>query len=122
MGERNMSGRLANRMARSGHPRATLSEHMRLIGAKRMGRVQLQCRRALIALSRVRIGDLLVWAYPHVTEFKHWDRKSIHREKSAYQLERHASDAPQLGCCGRNMMQHGPIKTNEFSWLICVYG
>jgi hypothetical protein len=79
MGERNMSGRLANRMARSGHPRATLSEHMRLIGAKRMGRVQLQCRRALIALSRVRIGDLLVWAYPHVTEFKHWDRKSIHR-------------------------------------------
>jgi hypothetical protein len=62
-------------------PASPLSGHVLTNGdrTKRLGRIQLQCRRALIALSRVRIGDLLEWAYPHATEFKHWHRKSIHR-------------------------------------------
>jgi hypothetical protein len=44
-----------------------------------MGRVQLQCRRCLIALNRAKIGDLLAWCYPKAIELKHWHRKSIHR-------------------------------------------
>ena len=59
-------------------PKSSISDHMRHIGANRMGRVQRQCRRALIALSHARIRDLLEWCYPHALEFKHWHRKSIH--------------------------------------------
>jgi hypothetical protein len=94
---------------RSGQPRASLSDHMRLIGARRMGRVQLQCRRALIALSRVRIGDLLAWCYPKAKEFKHWHRKSIHRAILKVGVpvgQTRARHGHNLGAEGRNMMQH----------------
>jgi hypothetical protein len=46
---------------------------------KRVGRVQRQIRRCLIALGRpVKIRDLLKWCYPHVTEFQPWMRTHIH--------------------------------------------
>jgi hypothetical protein len=78
MGERNMAGRMRGKFR---PPASPLSGHVLTNGdrTKRLGRVQLQCRRALIALSRVRIKDLLGWCYPHAIEFKHWHRKSIHR-------------------------------------------
>ena len=92
-------------------PKRSISDHMRLIGARRLGRVQRQCRRALIALNRVRIGDLLAWCFPHAIEFKHWHRKSIHRAISRVAKPvgkpraRHATTWVL-----RDTPQHGPRK------------
>ena len=46
---------------------------------RRLGRLQRQIFRALIALSRVRIKDLLAWCYPSAIEFQPWHRTNIHR-------------------------------------------
>ena len=59
------------------HRRHTLTNHDR---QKRLGRVQRQIRRCLIALGRpVRIRDLLPWCYPSALEFQPWMRAHIHR-------------------------------------------
>jgi hypothetical protein len=59
--------------------RASLSAHMRLIADKRIGRIQRQVRRCLIALGSARIRDLLKWCYPSALEFQPWHRTNIHR-------------------------------------------
>lgn len=46
---------------------------------RRLGRLQRQCRRSLIALGSVRIKDLLAWCYPHALEFQPWHRTNVHR-------------------------------------------
>jgi hypothetical protein len=46
----------------------------------RVGRIQKQIRRCLIALNRpATIRDLLSWCYPRLTEFKPWHRTNVHR-------------------------------------------
>jgi hypothetical protein len=45
----------------------------------RIGRVQRQCRRALIARGRVTIRDLLAWAFPRAPIYLPWMRTSVHR-------------------------------------------
>ena len=47
---------------------------------RRLGRVQRQIYRCLIALGRpVKIRDLLKWCYPHAVEFQPWHRTNINR-------------------------------------------
>src|SRR5690242_320687 len=46
----------------------------------KVGRIQKQIRRCLIALGRpVTIRDLLEWCYPRADEFKRWHRTNVHR-------------------------------------------
>jgi hypothetical protein len=46
----------------------------------RVGRIQKQIRRCLIALDRpATIRDLLEWCYPRLTEFRPWHRTNVHR-------------------------------------------
>jgi hypothetical protein len=75
-------------------PNGSLSEHMRLIADKRIGRVQRQIRRCLIALGSARIRDLLKWCYPSALEFQPWHRTNIHRAASKVA-------AVKRGCRGR---------------------
>jgi hypothetical protein len=63
-------------------PNRSISEHMRLIADNRMGRVQRQVKRALIALGSARIQDLLEWAYPQLTSYLPWHRTNVHRAAS----------------------------------------
>ena len=60
-------------------PHASVRDHLRRIADKRIGRVQRQVRRCLIALGSARIRDLLKWCYPSVLEFQPWHRTNIHR-------------------------------------------
>ena len=61
-------------------------------GKKRVGRVQLQIRRALIAADGrpVQIGDLLPRCFPAARNYPRWMRKSVHRAlpRFAVPLER----------------------------------
>ena len=52
-----------------------------LIGGRyhRIGRVQRQCRRALIAHGTATIRDLLSWCYPKSRSYSRWQRKSVLR-------------------------------------------
>lgn len=44
-----------------------------------VGRVQRQCRRALIACGQVTIRQLLEWAFPRAESYAPWMRNSVHR-------------------------------------------
>jgi hypothetical protein len=45
----------------------------------KIGRIQLQCRRALIAKGQATVRDLLAWAYPRASTYLPWMRTSVHR-------------------------------------------
>jgi hypothetical protein len=71
-----MSAAISGRIRSRGRPK-----HI-VIGAKdRIGRVQLQIRRALIASGGkpLTIRDFLRFAFPRTTKHTHWQRKSCHR-------------------------------------------
>jgi hypothetical protein len=69
------SGKRARPSPLSGH---TLTDDHR---RRRLGRVQRQVQRALIAAGGrgCRIRDLLSWAFPALTTWRDWHRSSVHR-------------------------------------------
>jgi hypothetical protein len=51
-----------------------------IASVSRRGRVKRQVRYALIATGRpLTTGELLPWAYPRLTKFKDWHRRSVRR-------------------------------------------
>jgi hypothetical protein len=69
-------------VVKSGARRSSITGHNKPV-AGRMGRIQRQIRRALIALGRpLTIRELLPYCYPKAKTFQRWMRWSIHRAVS----------------------------------------
>src|SRR5262249_55959456 len=108
-GMKEVMGEMKKPPRRLGRPDAAI-----IAGKHRVGRVQLQCRRALVAHQGgpVVISEFLPWAFPRADSHARWMRWSVHRAlpKFAVPTGRYALQGRPVGAerglVGRDQLQH----------------